>query len=184
MAAALVLCLLAESAGWAVQAGVGFHEWLSYYIIDGMGWPAWEATWKVVEPLVQLDRLVVVALASLSTYAMLKRWRSARALIVAWGLTAFALAVVRVLFFQRLGLPDALGGLTSTSEYTFVNLYMATPALPVPVLFDVMRLEVPIRAALCVVGLPYVLLSKRLKEYLGAPRFGSVAATPNIPARS
>jgi hypothetical protein len=181
MALAMVLCLLAESAGWAVQAGVGFDTWLGFYLQDSTGWYATVAAWRVVQTLVQLDRLVVVALASLATYAMLKRWRAARGLIVAWGLVALALAVARVMFFRRLGLPDALGGAVRTSEYTFVNLYMARPALPAPVLFDVMRLEVPVRAALCALGVPYVLLSKRLKEYLGKPRPGSATPPSSIP---
>jgi hypothetical protein len=161
----LALTPLVESVGWAVQAGIGFREQLAMVIFDNHVPNADEVyrTWWV---LLSLERFVIVVLASAAVYALLRRRPQARGLLVIYMIVGLSFALVRIPVFRFLRMQYAYWGFLPTSEYMLANIYMPRPPVTASVLYQMTYLEAPIRALICAVVLPYVLRSRKLKEFV------------------
>jgi hypothetical protein len=161
----LALAPLVESVGWAVQAGIGFREQLAAVLFDNHV-PNAEEVYRTWWVLLSLERFGVVVLASAAAYALLRRRPLARGLLVVYMVVGLLFALARIPVFRFLRMQHAYWGIVPTSEYMLANVYMPRPPVAASVLYQLTYLEAPVRALVCAVGLPCVLWSKRLKEFL------------------
>jgi hypothetical protein len=165
----LALAPLAESVGWAVQAGIGFREQLAIVLFESRV-PNAEEVFRTWWMLLSLERFVVVVLASAAAYALLRRRPLARGLLVVYMVVGLLFALARIPVFRFLQMQYAYWGLAPTSGYMLANMYMPRPPVAANVLYGLTYLEVPIRALACAIGLPYVLMSRKLGEFLRSVR--------------
>jgi hypothetical protein len=120
------------------------------------------------ETIVLYERAVIVALAGLATFGVVKRKRWARGVMVAYLFSALLLTLLLLdarltvgqWFVDRL-LARHLR-LTQGRPWNLTHDFPSFPAL----LLWASKVEPLLRTIACAVGIPYVLRSRRLKEFL------------------
>lgn len=113
--------------------------------------------------LLSFDRPVLVLLSTLAAYAVLKRRRWLRSAVAAYLVAGVALAAVHLVVGIRLDSSVSLH-VAPSSGYVYANIGM--PVFPVA-LSDYIRacgIEVAVRAVLCAISVPWVLISGARKK--------------------
>lgn|GEM_PF-2377310 len=163
LTALLVFAPLAESLGWAFQAD--FRVVLGLW---GRGTNPWQG-WGI---FYRLDRTLLVTLASVAAYGLLKRRSWTKGVTVGYLVAGLLITLVRLQFFRSLP-RDAVElewMLPANTGYVNANLFMLTPAVGVGSLIRLNVIGAVIRAIACLVGIPYVLMSKQLRQFLQRTR--------------
>jgi hypothetical protein len=163
LAALLVLAPLAESLGWAFQAD--FRVALGLWEHGTGPWHGWGIFYR-------LDRTLTMTLASLAAYGMLGRRRWMRSATVTYLVVGLLVTAVRLVFFRTLPADLVQSGSTTPigTGYANANLFMLTPAVAVESLVRLNVIDAVVRAIACLVGIPYVLRSRKLTEFLQRTR--------------
>jgi hypothetical protein len=145
IAAFAVALILVESVLWGLQ-----RPFALYFLQFAVDWRGWQFFY-------QYDRLLLVVLAGVLAYAVLRRHRLARPAAAGYLAAGVVLAAVRTVFFlqtARLWPEPSLGHITSPGNgYQYVNMYPVVPSVSFDSLVRVNTVELVVRAVVCAVGL-------------------------------
>jgi hypothetical protein len=158
-AALLILAPLVESLGWALQAD--FRVVLGLWERGTNPWHGWGIFYR-------LDRTLLVTLASLAAYGLLRRRSWTKGVTVGYLVAGLLITLVRLQFFRTLpkDVVELEWMFPANAGYVNANLFMLTPAMPAGSLVGLNVIGAAARSIACLVGIPYVIRSRKLMEFL------------------
>jgi hypothetical protein len=152
----MVAALFVDSVGLSLERDL--YDPLSHWIINERLWRGWLDVFKY-------ERALPIALGGLACWSLLRRRRWAGRATAVYLIVAAVLTVARFAAFRYLHVDDTPPLPTEEWEWSVYEM----PLMRFTALDDVTLVEAVLRLAACAVGIPYLLRSRRVRDWLKTP---------------